>query len=133
MFHAFWQPGHNSTDYQRFYQAAPGEIYKVSQYQSSYEPYVVFKKLGPPWCDERFVGYGANKAACLFEMYVSGISFYVLADHFMVHQNHKYEETARQTEVGSRISMLINGCLYFSRGGSTRKYTLTSKGRPVSS
>ncbi|KAK1232168.1 hypothetical protein PQX77_004716, partial [Marasmius sp. AFHP31] len=49
-------------------------------------------------CDERFVGYGGNKAACLFEMYLSGISYYVLSDHFIIHQNHLYEEKARQNE-----------------------------------
>jgi hypothetical protein len=51
-------------------------------------------------CDERFVGYGGNKAACLFEMYLSGISFFVLTDHFIIHQNHLYEETTRKAEVG---------------------------------
>jgi hypothetical protein len=50
-------------------------------------------------CDERFVGYGGNKAACLYEMYLSGMSFYVLADHFLVHQSHPYEEEARKLEV----------------------------------
>jgi glycosyltransferase-like protein LARGE len=49
MFHAAWSPGHNSTDYERYYAAAPGEIYKVTQYQSAYEPYVIVKKEGPPW------------------------------------------------------------------------------------
>nr|GAT57821.1 predicted protein [Mycena chlorophos] len=98
MFHASWAPGHSSTDYDRFLAAPAGEIYKVTKYQSAYEPYVVFKRDGPPWCDERFVGYGGNKAACLFEMYLSGISYYVLADHFLIHQNHLYEETARRVE-----------------------------------
>ncbi|PPR03171.1 hypothetical protein CVT26_008020 [Gymnopilus dilepis] len=96
MFHA--GPGHNSTDYKKFYSAAPGEVYKVTRYQPSYEPYVIFRKDGPPWCDARFVGYGGNKAACLFEMYLSGMSYYVLADHFIIHQNHLYEEIARKTE-----------------------------------
>ncbi|KAJ7287252.1 glycosyltransferase family 49 protein [Mycena rebaudengoi] len=98
MFHASWGPGHSSSDYARYYAAPPGEIYKVTTYQSAYEPYVIFKKDGPPWCDERFVGYGGNKAACLFEMYLSGVSYYVLADHFLIHQNHLYEETARRVE-----------------------------------
>lgn len=98
MFHASWAAGHNSTEYQKYYDAAPGEVYKVTRYQPAYEPYVVFKKEGPPWCDERFIGYGGNKAACLFEMYLSGISFYVLADHFIIHQNHLYEELARKSE-----------------------------------
>ena len=50
-------------------------------------------------CDERFTGYGGNKAACLFEMYLSGISFHVLSDHFLIHQSHLYEEEARKSEV----------------------------------
>lgn len=50
-------------------------------------------------CDERFTGYGGNKAACLFEMYLSGVSFYVLSDHFLIHQSHTYEEEARKNEV----------------------------------
>ncbi|KAH7927477.1 glycosyltransferase family 49 protein, partial [Leucogyrophana mollusca] len=98
MFHRTWAPGHNSSDYARYYSASPGEVYKVTQYQSAYEPYVIFKKDGAPWCDERFVGYGGNKAACLYEMYISGMSFYVLADHFLVHQSHPYEEAARKLE-----------------------------------
>ncbi|KAF8345982.1 glycosyl-transferase for dystroglycan-domain-containing protein [Amanita rubescens] len=98
MFHDVWAPGHNSTDYQKYYTAPPGIVYKVTRYQPAYEPYIIFKKEGPPWCDERFVGYGGNKAACLFEMYLSGTSFYVLADHFIVHQNHLYQETVRKNE-----------------------------------
>ncbi|KAF9268696.1 glycosyltransferase family 49 protein [Marasmius fiardii PR-910] len=97
-FHAGWEAGHNSTDYARFYSAPPGEVYRVSNYQAAYEPYIVFKKEGPPWCDERFIGYGGNKAACLFEMYLSGITYYVLSDHFIIHQNHAYAEKARKTE-----------------------------------
>ena len=54
-------------------------------------------------CDERFTGYGANKAACLFEAYLSGVSFYVLADHFLIHQSHAYEEEARREEVRARV------------------------------
>ncbi|KIJ58075.1 glycosyltransferase family 49 protein [Hydnomerulius pinastri MD-312] len=98
MFHRSWAPGHNSSDYPRFYTAPPGEVYEIKHYQSAYEPYVIFRKEGPPWCDERFVGYGGNKAACLYEMYLSGMSFFVLADHFLVHQSHAYEEAARGLE-----------------------------------
>jgi hypothetical protein len=60
-------------------------------------------------CDERFVGYGGNKAACLFEMYLSGVSFHVLADHFIIHQNHLYEETVRKNEV----QIILQLALYF--------------------
>jgi glycosyltransferase-like protein LARGE len=32
-------------------------------------------------------------------MYLAGVSYYVLADHFIIHQNHLYEEAAREHEV----------------------------------
>ena len=56
-------------------------------------------------CDERFVGYGGNKAACIFEMHLSGVDFYVLSDHFIVHQNHMYEEVVRKLEVRKEYSL----------------------------
>ncbi|CAL1697469.1 unnamed protein product [Somion occarium] len=98
-FHASWAVGHNSTNYAQYYSIPPGQddIYPVGQYQSAYEPYVIMSK-NVPWCDERFTGYGANKAACLFEMYLSGVSFFVMSDHFLIHQSHKYEEQARREE-----------------------------------
>ncbi|GAA5958430.1 hypothetical protein JCM3765_007874 [Sporobolomyces pararoseus] len=98
MFHKSWAPGHGSTNYTRYYQAQPGEVYRASGYTHSYEPYVIFKKQGTPWCDERFIGYGGNKAACLFELYLSGVSFYVLPDDFLIHQSHAYAEKARKHE-----------------------------------
>lgn len=49
-FHASFSAGHNSTDYRRFYAAKPGEIYKVTQYQPAYEPYVVVKRDSGGWC-----------------------------------------------------------------------------------
>jgi hypothetical protein len=49
-FHASFAAGHNSTDYRRFYAAKPGEIYKVTQYQSAYEPYVIVRKDVGGWC-----------------------------------------------------------------------------------
>ncbi|CAE7122292.1 unnamed protein product [Rhizoctonia solani] len=98
MFHQSWAPGHNSTDYGQYYSAQPGEVYRVTTYQKSYEPYVIMRHDGPPWCDERFVGYGGNKAACLFSIYLSGIDFYVLSDDFLIHQSHEYAEETRKNE-----------------------------------
>lgn len=130
-FHALWAPGHNITDYDKYYSIPPGSgaIYKVEHYQSAYEPYVITSK-GVSWCvyklllrdrvpslypisvrcDERFAGYGGNKAACLFEMYLSGVSFYVLSDHFLIHQSHKYEEEARREEVRLQSSNFAHVC-----------------------
>lgn len=49
MFHKSWGPGHGSTNYTRYYDAKPGEVYRVQGYTHSYEPYVIFKKEGTPW------------------------------------------------------------------------------------
>ncbi|CAG8696946.1 1160_t:CDS:2, partial [Acaulospora colombiana] len=95
MFHASWKPGHGPSDYAHWYEA--NEIYKVAKYQYQYEPYVIFPR-NSVWCDERFVGYGANKAACLFELYLSGVEYWVLPEDFLIHQTHKYLEDARKHE-----------------------------------
>lgn len=99
MFHRSWAAGHNDTNYPRFLSAAPGEIYAVETYSSAFEPYMIFSRDAVPWCDERFVGYGANKAACVFAQYISGTKFYVLGDDFLIHQNHPYAEETRRVEV----------------------------------
>ncbi|OBZ91531.1 Glycosyltransferase-like protein LARGE2 [Choanephora cucurbitarum] len=96
MFHLGWTRGHASTDYKKWYQSS--EPYKVTDYNYSYEPYVIFKKEGTPWCDERFVGYGANKAACLYEIYLAGIDYWVLPNDFLIHQTHHYPEDTRAKE-----------------------------------
>lgn len=101
MFHSFWLPGHAPTDYERWTSIEDkkdDEIYPVTSYQFSYEPYVIFKNQGSPWCDERFSGYGSNKAACLYEMYITGVDFYVLPNDFIVHQTHAYPDQARNVE-----------------------------------
>lgn len=97
MFHRSWKRGHGSTNYTRWYDAT--EPYKVEDYNYSYEPYVIFKKEGTPWCDERFIGYGANKAACLYEIYLAGIDYWVLPRDFLIHQTHHYPEETRAKEV----------------------------------
>ncbi|ORZ06456.1 glycosyl-transferase for dystroglycan-domain-containing protein [Absidia repens] len=97
MFHKSWLKGHGATDYQRWY--ASNTSYVVTDaYDFSYEPYIIYNKQGTPWCDERFIGYGANKAACLYEIYLAGIEYMVLPDDFLIHQTHKYPENTRRKE-----------------------------------
>ncbi|CAO3601018.1 unnamed protein product [Absidia cylindrospora] len=96
MFHKGWVKGHGATDYARWY--ATSQDYTVTEYDFSYEPYIIYNKQSTPWCDERFIGYGANKAACLFEIYLSGIDYVVLPDDFLIHQTHKYPENTRRKE-----------------------------------
>ncbi|ORX91619.1 hypothetical protein K493DRAFT_227591 [Basidiobolus meristosporus CBS 931.73] len=96
MFHKSWVRGHGSTNYTRWYEAITP--YKVTDYNYSYEPYVIVKKDGVPWCNERFIGYGGNKAACLYEIYLSGVDYWVLPQDFIIHQNHDYLENTRRIE-----------------------------------
>ncbi|ORY02317.1 hypothetical protein K493DRAFT_323323 [Basidiobolus meristosporus CBS 931.73] len=84
MFHKSRVNGHGSTDYTRWY--------------ASKQPYVIVKKEGAPWSNERFLGYGGNKAACPYEIYLSGIEHWVLPNDFIVHQNHDYLESTRKVE-----------------------------------
>lgn len=107
MFHKSWVKGHGSTDYPRWYRS--NKLYKVTTYDFSYEPYIVYKKEGSPWCDERFIGYGANKAACLYEIYLSGIEYWVLPNDFLIHQTHRYPEETRKKEVlGNNVSCAVD-------------------------
>ncbi|KAI9232909.1 hypothetical protein MVEG_07583 [Podila verticillata NRRL 6337] len=88
-------PGHGATNYTKWFSNEGDKIYQVTTFNYKYEPYVILKKEGTPWCDERFVGYGANKAACLYEIYISGIDYYVLPKDFLIHQSHAYPESKR--------------------------------------
>lgn len=101
----------------------------VDAYEAAYEPYVIFNRFWVPppppprdkneensvilargkegegkgvgvRCDERFAGYGGNKAACVYEHWLAGGGLWVLADHWVVHQSHAYRESARRVEVG---------------------------------
>ncbi|KAG0144718.1 hypothetical protein CROQUDRAFT_46963 [Cronartium quercuum f. sp. fusiforme G11] len=96
MFHKSWLPGHGPTNYTKFFEN--DDPYPISGYTHSYEPYVIYRKDSSPFCDERFIGYGGNKAACLFELYLSGVTFYVLPNDFLIHQSHPYAEQTRQHE-----------------------------------
>lgn len=117
MFHRSWKRGHGSTDYQKWYGST--QPYKVVDYNYSYEPYVIFKKEGTPWCEERFIGYGANKAACLYEIYLAGIDYWVLPRDFLIHQTHHYPEETRAKEV-SECKLQCRIFILTSR--SKRKY-----------
>jgi hypothetical protein len=127
MFHRSWKKGHGSTNYTKWYDA--DSDYAVTDYNFSYEPYVIYKKEGSPWCDERFIGYGANKAACLYEIYLSGIDYHVLPNDFLIHQTHHYPETERAKEVRyaspmvmAFVTALSLTCVYYQRAYNRKLY-----------
>jgi len=89
LFHADWFPGHGFTDVEKWMNQRAGDApYQVSRFDKNFEPYLIYSQKAP-FCDEKFVGYGLNKCACVFEMYASGFSFYVLSDSFLFHRAHE--------------------------------------------
>lgn len=96
-FHGKHNPGHQSTDFQRWIKSG-AEGYQILEWHTDYEPYGIFNKDTAPWCDERFNGYGRNKAACWYELYLSGMKMYVVAEDFVIHQRHSYPERIRNIQ-----------------------------------
>lgn len=57
------------------------QVYKVDEYELHFTGNVVFKRDSQPWCTERFVD---NKAACIYQMYLTGAELWVLPDAFLI-------------------------------------------------
>jgi hypothetical protein len=64
-------------------------------------------------------------------MYLSGVSFHVLGDHFLIHQSHAYEEAARKSEVYPRDTLLSHPSLTRRSASTTGRYTRTLKRKRV--
>ena len=95
MFHSSWVRGHQPTNYTKWY--TTNKAYQVKGYTYNYEPYLIMGK-NTPYCDERFIGYGSNKAACVYQLYLHGIEFNVHPELFLIHQYHPYPEADRSKE-----------------------------------
>ncbi|KAJ3227573.1 hypothetical protein HK099_001422 [Clydaea vesicula] len=96
IFHGSRNAGHLSTNYPQWMKSMTA--YKIKPTSMAYEPYAVFNKNNVPWSDERFTGYGNNKAAWWYEIYLSGLEFHVLPEDFVIHLDHSYNEKARKEE-----------------------------------
>ncbi|KAJ3216195.1 hypothetical protein HK099_005980, partial [Clydaea vesicula] len=96
VFHGNSNEGHTSTKYDKWFQS--NEMYTIQPFSTKYEPYAVFNSSQVPWSDERFTGYGANKAAWWYEIYLAGLEFWILPDDFVIHQYHKYNDAVRHNE-----------------------------------
>ncbi|KAI9140681.1 glycosyl-transferase for dystroglycan-domain-containing protein [Paraphysoderma sedebokerense] len=123
MFHNNWKRGHGPTNYAKWMEAS--DVYDIDAYNFNYEPYVIMRKDRAPWCDERFVGYGSNKAACLYEVFLSGIKFKVLPFDFLIHQSHEYPENDRKIERRYNNRLYSNyreeSCVRYKRQLSTQE------------
>jgi len=80
-----FSPAHAPTDFDRWYESK--KMYEAV-YKMFFEPYVIVKKGVDPIYDERFQGYGHNKAEHAYELSARGYTFFVLPDAFVCHINH---------------------------------------------
>jgi hypothetical protein len=101
-----WELNRGPTCYS-FWQK--GELYKIDDFELHYRPNFVSRKGGNiPWCTERF---DDNKAACLYQMYISGSDIWVLPKAFLIRRNFNSEShLIRPSE--SRWEKAINSRLY---------------------
>jgi hypothetical protein len=53
------------------------QMYPIVSYDLNYAPNVIASREGQPWCTERFE---FNKAACVYQMYLSGTELWVLPE-----------------------------------------------------
>lgn len=91
-------PAHNATNYQKWYSLPVSPhlknnknddalIYHV-EYEYLFEPYFMINKHFAPKYDERFIGYGNDKASYTYELIASGFDMYVLPRPFITHKDH---------------------------------------------
>ncbi|KAJ3221501.1 hypothetical protein HK099_003446 [Clydaea vesicula] len=88
IFHGKRNLGHKSTDYEKWLNAT--QVYQIQPESFRYEPFGIFNTTTVPWSDERFIGYGGNKATWWYEIYLAGLEFYVLPYNFVIHIHHSY-------------------------------------------
>ncbi|KAJ3381448.1 hypothetical protein HDU92_005330 [Lobulomyces angularis] len=105
IFHGKKNKGHTSTRYSKWLTSQ--EVYQIQPDTIRYEPYAVFNTTTVPWSDERFTGYGGNKAAWWYEIYLAGLEFYILPNDFVIHCYHGYPDV-RTTERHRNTPILNN-------------------------
>jgi len=76
---------HRATRYEQWY--ASSRPYEV-RYDYLWEPYVMVLRESCPLFDERFIGYGNDKASHTYELQAAGFRFVVAPQPFLIHQDH---------------------------------------------
>ncbi len=87
------------------------EVYRVFDYDLHYAPNVVISRKGQPWCTERFEHL---QAACVYQMYLSGASMWVLPDEwlFTTEEVEKTERHANEQDPADKLKNSISARLY---------------------
>ncbi|KNZ47535.1 hypothetical protein VP01_632g10 [Puccinia sorghi] len=82
------------------------QMYPIISYDLNYAPNVIISRQGQPWCTERFE---FNKAACVYQMYLSGTELWVLPEAWTL----TVQQIPRNTsEEDPELKELISARLY---------------------
>uniref|UniRef100_A0A7S2KQ05 Uncharacterized protein n=1 Tax=Leptocylindrus danicus TaxID=163516 RepID=A0A7S2KQ05_9STRA len=97
--------GHGSTDYDKFMQCDPGDLYDIPCALSNrYEPYVAVRYCEdlPPY-QEQFTGYGKNKVSQALQMRQSGYLYSQLGGGYVVHYPHLNSPSREKWNKGTQF------------------------------
>ncbi|CAG8491599.1 9635_t:CDS:2 [Paraglomus occultum] len=99
-----------------------GKVYKIEDFEVHYRPNFVSKRNGTiPWCTERF---DDNKAACLYQAYITGSDIWVLPETFLIRRNFnpkshllKPSESKWAKAINSRLytKFYREACVHYAR------------------
>ena len=88
---------HNDTDFDRWFDAGASAAYAIDLGSASdlFEPYVAIdRSCSPPAYSDGFTGYGMNKVAFTYALYLAGFDLRVLTNAWVVHLPHEASDTA---------------------------------------
>ena len=97
VFHDYWPPAHDTTDYLTWMQQAYGSLVPIPCIKSNhYEPYLIVRKCQAlPLFQEAFTGYGFNKASFTMHLQAAQYRFSQVGGVFCTHFPHP-ESKAKQ-------------------------------------
>lgn len=84
------------------------QMYPIVSYDLNYAPNVIVSREGQPWCTERFE---FNKAACVYQMYLSGTELWVLPEAWTLTVQ-QIPSNTKEFEEDPELKELISARLY---------------------
>jgi len=124
----YWPPGHNSTDFSRWYNCNGGDTYQID-YQYFFEPYIAGYYHALHRFDRRLRGYGLNKWVWIAEAYFRGFTFEVLCGAFVVHLWHGFGGIRKTSGDVKELQKWYEGAYWSSRYNVTTQSLKKLKGK----
>ncbi|GAB4821685.1 hypothetical protein N2152v2_008731 [Parachlorella kessleri] len=78
------------------------DYYRI-EYEKNFEPDVIMLRQHVPWYDERFRGYGLNKAIEFSAMHSWGVTFLVHPRGFVVHVAHPWSDNQQHSKSTGKL------------------------------